>query len=160
MRVMRFLPLAALAATLVLQPAAAQNKAAMARANGEFYKLASGLSTSLADLGKRIGTASPNDRDMLKLAVNQLGVVNANAQGILELGALSTELRDGGDVGIVKKHLAAGCESFRASTEASAKYLDSLIGNIAAVATAAEVGRARDLLVQMGQSPLCGPAKP
>lgn len=129
----------------------------MAKANAEFYKQASSLSISLADLSKRISTASPNDRDMLKLVVNQLSVINASADGMLDLGALTTELRDAGDVGIVKKHLAARCATFRSSTEATAKYIESVSSNIAAVATAAEVNKARELLVQMGQSGVCGP---
>ncbi len=158
MRAIRFLLPLAVATLSVLQPAAAQSKAAMAKSNAEFYKQASGLSVSLADLSKRISTASPNDRDMLKLVVNQLSVINASAEGVLDLGTLTTELRDGGDVAIVKKHLAARCTSFRSSTEATAKYIESVSSNIAAVATAAEVSKARELLVQMGQNAICGPA--
>lgn len=165
MRAIRFLIPVALATLSLLQPAAAQTKAQMAKTkaqmaktNGEFYKQAAGLSNSLADLSKRISTASPNDRDMLKLVVNQLGVINAGAEGVLDLGSLTTELRDAGDVAIVKKHLAARCANFRSSTEATAKYIESVSSNIAAVATAAEVNKARELLVQMGQNAICGPA--
>lgn len=158
MRAIRFLLPVALATLSVLQPAAAQSKAAIVKSNAEFYKQASGLSASLAELSKRVSTASPNDRDMLKLVVNQLSVINASAEGVLDLGALTTELRDGGDVAIVKKHLAARCTSFRSSTEATAKYIESVSANIAAVATAAEVSKARELLVQMGQNAICGPA--
>ncbi|MBC7918782.1 MAG: hypothetical protein H7Y28_13325 [Rhodoferax sp.] len=140
-----------------MQPATAQNKAVMTKANAEFYKQAAGLSASLSDLSKRITTASPNDRDMLKLVVNQLGVINAAAEGILDLGALTTELRDAGDIAIVKRRLVARCASFRSSTEATAKYIESVAANIAAVATAAEANKTRELLVQMGQSPVCGP---
>ena len=43
--------------------------------------------------------------------------------------------------------------------EASGKYVGSLASNIAAVATAAEVNKARDLVVQMGQHALCNPGK-
>lgn len=158
MRAIRILFPVALVAIASLQPAAAQTKAVLAKANAEFYKQATGLSTSLADLTKRISTASPNDRDMLKLVVSQLNVINANAEGVLDLGALTTELRDAGDVAIVKRHLTARCATFRSSAEATAKYIESVSANIAAVATAAEVKQARELLVQMGQSAICGPA--
>jgi hypothetical protein len=158
MRAIRFLFPVALAAASLLQPVAAQTKAALAKSNAEFYKQATGLSASLTDLSKRIATASPSDRDMLKLVVNQLSVINASAEGVLDLGALATELRDGGDVAIVKKHLAARCTSFRSSTEATAKYIESVSANIVAVATATEVKQARELLVQMGQNALCTPA--
>lgn len=157
MRAIRFLFPVALAALSMLQPAAAQNKAALAKSNAEFYKQASGLSASLADLSKRISTASPNDRDMLKLVVNQLSVINASAEGVLDLGVLTTEVRDASDMAIVKKHLTARCVSFRSSTEATAKYIESVSSNIAAVATAAEVNKARELLMQMGQNAVCGP---
>ena len=158
MRAIRLIFPVALAALALLQPAAAQTKAVLAKANAEFYKQASGLSTSVAELGKRISTASPSDRDMLKLVVNQLGVINANAEGVLDLGSLTTELRDAGDIAIVKRHLASRCSTFRSSTEATAKYIESVSANIAAVATAAEVTKARELLVQMAQNPICGPA--
>ena len=158
MRAIHYLTIAALASALLVQPAAAQNKAAQGKANAEFYKQVNALSASVTDLGKRITTASPNDREMLKLIVNQLSVVNASTDAVLDLGALTVELRDAGDIAIVRKHLATRCESFRASLDATAKYLGSVSANIAAVATAAEVGKTRELLVQMGQTPVCGPA--
>lgn len=160
MRAIRLIPVALLCATALLQPAAAQNKAALTKANAEFYKQVSGLSTSLTELSNRIKTASPNDREMLKLITNQMGIVNASSDAVLDLGALTVELRDAGDVAIVKKHLTARCATFRSSAEATAKYIESVSASIAAVATAAEVGKARELLVQMAQNPVCGtPAK-
>lgn len=158
MRVIRFLIPVALATLSLLHPAAAQTKAQLAKANADFYKQASGLSTSLSELTKRISTASPNDREMLKLVVGQLGIINANADAVLDLGALTTELRDAGDIAIVKKHLTARCATFRPSAEATAKYIESVSASIAAVATAAEVKQARELLLQMAQSAVCGPA--
>lgn len=160
MRAIRTLSFAVLCAAALLQPAAAQNKAAMTKANAEFYKQVSGLSASVTDLGKRTATASPNDREMLKLIVNQLSIVNASSDAVLDLGALTVELRDAGDIAIVRKHLTQRCTAFRSSLDATAKYINSVKSSIAAVATAAEVGKAHELLTQMGQNVICGaPAK-
>ena len=155
MRAVRILSSVLFAVVMLALPAMAQNKAAMTKLSGEFYKVSLGLSNSLADLTKRISTASPNDRDMLKLVTSQLGIVNASAEGVLDLGALAGEVRDAGDMAIVKKHLISRCANFKSSAEATAKYMESVSANIAAVATAAEVTKARELLTQLGQHALC-----
>ena len=155
----RTLTALALAVALIAPSAMAQNKAAYAKSSADFYKLSAALSASLADLTKRATTASPNDKDMLKLVVNQLSVASASADGVLALGAVAAEMRDAGDLGIVKKHLGSQCVAMKSVTEPTAKYFDSLSANIAAVATAAEVTKARDLLRQMGQHALCGGGK-
>lgn len=159
MSTIRILSSSVLAATLLLQPALAQNKAAVGKSVTEFLKLSQGLSASLSDLTKRAGTASPNDKDMLKLVTNQLSLVDATADGVLALGVVAAEVRDAGDMAIVKKHLATRCTALKSLADASGKYVGSLASNIAAVATAAEVNKSRDLMVQMGQHTLCNPAK-
>jgi hypothetical protein len=155
----RILSSSLLAAALVLQPAFAQNKAAIGKSVTEFLKLSQGLAASLADLSKRAGTASPNDKDMLKLVTHQLGLVDATADGVLALGVVAAEVRDAGDLAIVKKHLATRCTALKSLADASGKYVGSLASNIAAVATAAEVNKSRDLVVQMGQHSLCNAGK-
>lgn len=146
-----------LAAALLAQPALAQNKATIGKSAAEFVKLSQALSTSLADLSKRAGTASPNDKDMLKLVTHQVSLVDATADGVVALGVVAAEVRDAGDLTIVKKHLASRCTALKSLSEATGKYVGSLASNIAAVATAAEVNKARDLVVQMGQHALCNP---
>lgn len=143
------------ACALVATPVLAQNKAALGKSVSDFYKVSAALSASLTDLGNRTATASPNDKDMLKLATSQLGIANAVADGVLELGAVAAEVNDAGSLGIAKKHLAARCKAMQSTGDATAKYLESLASNIAAVATAAEVRKARDLLTQLVQHPLC-----
>lgn len=145
------------AVVLVLQPAMAQNKAAISKSVAEFYQLSLGLSTSLSELSKRSGTASPNDKDMLKLVISQLSIANASTEGVLDLGAVASEVRDAGDLAIVKKHLSARCSALKSMTETTAKYVGSVAANIAAVATVAEVTKSRDLLLQIGQHSLCNP---
>jgi len=140
---------------LLSAPAFAQNKAAIGKSVSDFYKVSTALSASLTDLGNRTATASPNDKDMLKLATSQLGIANAIADGVLELGAVAAEVNDAGSLGIAKKHLTGRCNAMKSTAEATAKYLESLASNIAAVATAAEVRKSRDLLTQMVQHPLC-----
>jgi hypothetical protein len=154
----RILSSSLLAAVIVLHPALAQNKAAIGKSVTEFHKLSQSLGASLSDLAKRATSASPNDKDMLKLVTNQLGLVDATADGVLALGVVGAEIRDAGDLAIVKKHLATRCSALKSLAEASAKYVGSLASNVAAVATAAEVNKARDLVVQMSQHPLCNPA--
>ena len=139
------------------QPAFAQNKAAIGKSVTEFHKLSEGLANSLADLSKRAGTASPNDKDMLNRVTNQVALVDVTADGVLALGVLAAEVRDAGDLAIAKKHLATRCTALKSMAEATGKYVGSLASNIAAVATAAEVNKSRDLVVQMGQSTLCNP---
>jgi hypothetical protein len=151
----RILTSALLSTVLLVQPAIAQNKAALGKSVTEFHKLSQALAASLADLGKRATTASPNDKDMLKLVTNQLSLVDATADGVLALGVVGAEVRDAGDLGIVKKHLATRCTALKSLTDATGKYVGSLASNIAAVATSAEVTKSRDLVVQMGQHPLC-----
>ncbi len=145
------------AALLVAQPAMAQSKdkAAIGKAVTEFLKVSQGLAASLSDLSKRTGTASPNDKDMLKLVTNQLGLVDATADGVMALGVVAAEMRDAGDMAIAKKHLAIRCTALKSLAEATGKYVGSVAPNIAAVATAAEVNKSRDLVVQLGQHPLC-----
>jgi hypothetical protein len=158
MSTIRILSSALLSAALLVQPAMAQNKAAIGKSVTDFHKLSQGLAASLADLGKRATTASPNDKDMLKLVTNQLSLVDATADGVLALGVVGAEIRDAGDLAIVKKHLATRCTALKSLSEATGKYVGSLASNVAAVATAAEVNKARDLVVQMGQSLLCSPS--
>ena len=155
----RILTLSVLAATLLIQPAMAQNKAAIAKSVTEFIKVSQGLAASLADLSKRAGTASPNDKDMLKLATNQLGLVDATADGVVALGLVASEMRDASDLVAAKKQLATRCTALKSLSEATGKYVGSLASNIAAVATAAEVNKARDLVTQLGQHALCTPGK-
>ena len=155
MSMFRILTSTLLSAAFLVQPAMAQNKAAISKSVTDFHKLSQGLAASLSDLGKRATTASPNDKDMLKLVTNQLSLVDATADGVLALGVVGAEVRDAGDLAIVKKHLASRCTGLKSLSEATGKYVGSLASNIAAVATAAEVTKSRDLVVQMGQSPLC-----
>ena len=148
-----------LAATVLVQPAFAQNKATIGKSVTEFLKVSQGLATNLADLTKRTASASPNDKEMLRLATSQLGLVDATADGVVALGLVAAEVRDGGDMAIAKKQLATRCNALKTLTEATGKYVGSLVPNIAAVATAAELTKARDLAVQMGQHALCNPGK-
>jgi len=159
MSTIRIVSCSLLAASLLVQPALAQNKAAIGKSVTEFLKLSQGLASSLSDLSKRAATASPNDRDMLKLVTNQLSLVDATADGVLALGVVAAEVRDTGDLAIVKKHLATRCTALKSLSDASGKYVGSLASNIAAVATAAEVTKSRDLVVQMGQHSLCNAGK-
>lgn len=161
MSTIRILSTSLLAATLLIQPAMAQSKdkAAISKSVTEFIKVSQGLAASLADLSKRAGTASPNDKDMLKLVNGQLGLVDATADGVVALGLVATEMRDGSDMAAAKKHLATRCTALKSLADASGKYVGSLASNIAAVATAAEVKKASELVVQMGQHALCNPGK-
>ena len=159
MSTIRILTLSVLAASLLVQPAMAQNKAAIGKSVTEFIKLSQSLAASLADLSKRAGTASPNDKDMLKLVTNQVGLVDATADGVVALGLVAAEMRDASDLAAAKKQLATRCTALKSVSEASGKYVGSLASNIAAVATAAEVNKARDLVVQLGQHALCNPGK-
>lgn len=159
MSTIRTLTLSVLAATLLVQPAMAQNKAAIGKSVTEFIKVSQGLAASLADLSKRAGTASPNDKEMLKLVTNQVGLVDATADGVVALGLVAAEMRDASDLAAAKKQLATRCTALKTLSEASAKYVGSLASNIAAVATAAEVNKARDLVTQLGQHALCNPGK-
>lgn len=159
MSTIRNLTLSILAASLLVQPAMAQNKAAVGKSVTEFIKVSQSLAASLADLSKRAGTASPNDKDMLKLVTNQVGLVDATADGVVALGLVAAEMRDASDLAAAKKQLATRCTALKSLSEASGKYVGSLASNIAAVATAAEVNKARDLVVQLGQHALCNPGK-
>lgn len=155
MSTIRIVSTSLLAAALLAQPALAQNKAAMAKSVNEFITLSQGLAASLADLTKRSETASPNDKEMLKLVNTQLGVVDATADGVVALGLVAAEMRDNSDMAVAKKQLATRCAALKTLAEPSAKYVGSLSSNIAAVATAAEVKKARDLVTQMSQHALC-----
>ena len=159
MSTIRILSTTLLATTLLVQPALAQNKAAIGKSVTEFHKVSQGLAASLSDLAKRAGTASPNDKEMLKLVTNQLSLVDATADGVLALGEVAAEVRDAGDMAIAKKRLAPRCTALKSISEATGKYVGSLASNIAAVATSAEVNKSRDLVVQLGQHALCNPGK-
>ena len=159
MSTIRILTLSVLTATMLAQPAMAQNKAAIGKSVTEFIKVSQSLAASLADLSKRAGTASPNDKEMLKLVTNQVGLVDATADGVVALGLVAAEMRDASDLAAAKKHLATRCTALKSLSEASGKYVGSLASNIAAVATAAEVNKARDLVTQLGQHALCNPGK-
>ena len=159
MSTIRILSASLLAAALLTQPAMAQNKAAIAKSVSEFIKVSQGLAASLADLSKRAGTASPNDKDMLKLVNTQLGLVDATADGVAALGLVAAEMRDASDLAAAKKQLATRCTALKSLSEATGKYIGSLTSNIAAVATAAEANKARDLVLQLGQQSLCNPGK-
>jgi len=158
MPTIRILSSSVLALALLAQPAFAQNKATIGKSVAEFLKLSEGLAASLADLSKRTGTASPNDKDMLNRVTNQLSLVDATADGVLAMGVVAAEMRDAGDMAVAKNHLATRCTVLKSLTDATGKYVGSLASNIAAVATVAEVNKARDLVVQMGQHALCNPA--
>jgi len=157
MRATRIWFTALIVAVLATQSAIAQNKAAISKSVTDFNKLSLGFSTSLSELSKRSGTASPNDKEMLKLVISQLSIVNATTEGVLDLGSVAAAVRDAGDLAIVKKHLTTRCSALKSLAEATAKYVDSVASNIAAVAIAAEVTRAREFLIQMGQHSLCNP---
>jgi hypothetical protein len=157
MRANRIWTTALFAVALLAQPASAQNKAALSKTVTEFNKMSTGFSASLSELSKRSATASPNDKEMLKLVISQLSIVNATVEGVLDLGEVAAEVRDAGDLAIVRKHLAARCSTLKSMAESTAKYVDSVAANIAAVATVAEVTKSRELLLQMGQHSLCSP---
>lgn len=157
MPTIRILYSSLLAVALLTQPAFAQNKAAIGKSASEFLKLSGSLAASLAGLTKRTKTASPNDKDMLKLVTQQLALVDATNDGVLALGVVAAEVRDAADLTIVKKHLANRCIALKSLTDGTGKYLGSLVSNIAAVATVAEVKKAQDIVVQLGQHALCNP---
>jgi hypothetical protein len=153
----RLLFLALLTGALLVPPAMGQSKAAIGKSAAEFQQLSQGLAASLSELGKRSATASPNDRDMLKLVNSQLSLVDATADGVLALGLVAAEVRDTSDLAIVKKQLASRCNALKSLTDATAKYVSSLSANIAAVAVVAEVSKSHGLLGRMGQHALCNP---
>ena len=155
MSTIRILSTSLLAAALLAQPAMAQNKVAMTKSVNEFITLSQGLASTLADLSKRSETASPNDKDMLKLVNTQLGIVDATADGVVALGLVAARMRDNSDMVVAKTQLGTRCAALKTLADASAKYVGSLASNIAAVATAAEVKKARDFVVQMSQHELC-----
>lgn len=150
---------AALFGLFLIQPALAQNKAAMVKATSDFQKQSAALAASLAELNTRIGKASPNDKDMLKLITGQMALVDAHADAVQTLGAVAAEVRDAGDLGIVKKYLILRCKSFKTLADGVAPYIGGLANNIAAPATAAEVNKAKDLIAQLPQQPLCAATK-
>ena len=145
----------ALLATLALQPAMAQNKAAMVKATGDFQKQSAALAASLAELTTRSAKASPNDKDMLKLITGQVALVDATADGVLALGVVAAEMRDAGDGAIARKHLATRCKALKTLADGVAPYVGGLANNIAAPATAAEANKAKDIVAQLAQQALC-----
>lgn len=159
MPTIRILSASLLAASLLAQPVMAQNKASVAKSVNEFTALSQGLATSLADLSKRAETASPNDKEMIKLVTTQLGIVDATADGVVALGMVAARMRDNSDLTVAKTQLGTRCAALKTLADASTKYVGSLASNIAAVATAAEVKKARDLVQQMSQHELCSAGK-
>lgn len=155
----RFVLSAALLAVLAIQPAMAQNKAAMVKAAADFQKQSSALATVLADLTARSAKASPNDKDMLKLINSQVALIDANADGVLALGVVAAEVRDAGDMAIAKKYLVIRCKALKSLADGVAPYIGGLANNIAAPATAAEVSKAKDLIAQLPQQALCAATK-
>ncbi len=155
----RFVLSAALLAVLAIQPAMAQNKAAMAKAAADFQKQSSALATVLSDLTARSAKASPNDKDMLKLINSQVALIDANADGVLALGVVAAEVRDAGDMAIAKKYLVIRCKALKSLADGVAPYIGGLANNIAAPATAAEVSKAKDLIAQLPQQALCAATK-
>ncbi len=159
MSTIRIVSTSLLAAALLVQPALAQNKNAIAKSVSEFTVLSQGLAASLADLSKRTETASPNDKEMLKLVITQLGIVDATADGVLALGLVAARMRDNSDLVVAKTQLGTRCAALKTLADASVKYVGSLASNVAAVASAAEVKKARDLAQQMSQHELCSAGK-
>ena len=155
MPTIRIVSASLLAAALLVQPAMAQNKGAIAKSVNEFITLSTGLAATLADLNKRSEKASPNDKEMLKLVNTQLGIVDATADGVVALGLVASLMRDNSDLTVAKKQLATRCAAFKTLADPSAKYVGSLVANIAAVASAAEVKKAGELVTQMSQHELC-----
>ena len=151
----RTLVATALLGFFAIQPAMAQNKAAMIKAAGEFQKQSSALAASLADLNTRMTKASPNDKDMLKLITGQVALVDANADGVLALGVVAAEVRDAGDMTIAKKYLAIRCKALKTRADGIAPYIGGLAANIAAPATAAEVNKAKALIAGLPDQALC-----
>ena len=149
----------ALLAVLAVQPALAQNKAAMAKAAVDFQKQSTALATSLSGLTTRAAKASPNDKDMLKLINSQVALVDATADGVLALGVVAAEMRDAGDMASAKKYLAIRCKAMKTLADGVAPYIGGLASNIAAPATAAEVRKAKDLIAQLPQQALCTATK-
>jgi hypothetical protein len=145
----------ALWATLALQPAMAQNKAALAKATADFQKQSTALAASLSELTTRAGKASPNDKDMLKLINGQIALVDATADGVLALGGLAAEVKDAGDMAIAKKYLTIRCKALKTLADGVAPYIGGLASNIAAPATATEANKAKDLIAQLPQQSLC-----
>jgi hypothetical protein len=149
----------ALLAVLAIQPALAQNKAAMAKAATDFQKQSSTLATILAELTTRSAKASPNDKDMLKLITSQVALVDAHADGVLALGVVAGEVRDAGDMAIAKKYLVIRCKALKSLADGVAPYIGGLANNIAAPATAAEVNKAKEVIAQLPQQALCAATK-
>lgn len=146
---------AALMGLLAIQPALAQNKAAMIKAASEFQKQSAALAAGLADLNGRIAKASPNDKDMLQLVTSQVALVDANSDGVLALGVVAAEVRDAGDMGIAKKYLALRCKALKFRADSVGPYIGGLANNIASPATAAEVNKVKDIVNQLPQQALC-----
>jgi len=155
----RFFPafFVAAAATFASLPVAAQTKAQLSKAALDFQTYANGLTNNLAGLSKRAATASPNDKDMLRLVISQVGIVDATAGNVLILGSLAGEMKDASDLAVVKKHLGTGCATLKASAASTGDYVGSLANNIAAPATAAEVRQTKELMGQLAQHTLCNP---
>lgn len=142
---------------LTCAPACAQNAAAIGKAVTEFHKHSEGLADSVAGLSKRANAASPHDKEMLGLIVRQLSLVDATADGVLALGVVASQMRDAADLAFARKHLAARCAALKTLGDATSQYVGSLASNIAAVAVAADVSKAKELVAQQVLSGLCNP---
>jgi len=147
-----------LLSVMVFQPALAQ-KAVMGKAATDFQQQSVALAANLSGLSKRVTTASPNDKEMLKLVINQLALVDATADGVLALGFVAADMRDSSDQASAKRHLGTRCAALKTLAEGTSTYIGSLASNIAAPASAAEVVKAKDLTSQLGQATLCGLVK-
>lgn len=155
MHMTRYLVPTLLLASLAASPSFGQTKAQIAKTAQDFQLQSLALSSNLAGLTKRVATASPNDREMLKLVNGQLAIVDALAGNVMVLGALAGEMKDASDLSVAKRHLASSCKSLKASADSTGGYIGSVAASIALPATIAEVGKAKDLLLQLGQHPLC-----
>ena len=149
----------ALLAVMAIQPALAQNKAAMIKAATDFQKQSSAVAASLADLTERTIKASPNDKGMLTLITSQIALVDVSSDGVLALGVVAAEVRDAGDMAIAKKYLAIRCKALKTRADGVTTYIGGLANNIASPATAAEVNKAKDQIAQLPQQALCSASK-
>jgi hypothetical protein len=155
MRITQFTLSSLFVALLAAQPALAQTKAQIAKTALDFQTQSIALSNNLSDLSKRVATASPNDKDMLKRVISQVAVVDATASGVMVLGILAGEMRDAGDLATAKKHLSTSCKSLKSMSESTVTYVGTLTSNIASPATVAEVNKGKDLVAQLGRHALC-----
>jgi hypothetical protein len=158
MSLVRLAPAILVTSLALMQPAFGQSKALIEKAATEFLKQSEAMAAGVAALSKRAATASPRDKEMLNLVVQQLAVVDALADGVAALGLVTGQMRDAGDLTQARKYLASRCTALKSSIEGSTPYVASVANNIAAPALVADVGKATDQMVQLGKMPLCNPA--